>query len=114
MVDAVEVEGAFEIVLEVAAEVAAAAAEDAAEVVPAAAAEVVPAAAAVEPVEEDERYEGAATAVEGSTSAPVPHSMVVPSVVVELVGAVELPSAAAMVKRVVQVRFEGNAEVENW
>ena len=85
----------------------------AAEVVPAAAAEVVPAAAAVEPVEEEERYEGAATAVEGSTSAPVPHGMASPLGCVELAGSVVLPFASAIAKRVVQ-STEDDAGVVNW
>ncbi len=65
-------------------------------------------------VEPPVRYGGAATAVDGSTSAPVPQGMFWPSGSFWFSGAVVLPSAAAIVKRVVQVRFAGSAGVENW
>ena len=91
------------------------------DVVPAAAL-VVPAAAAVveaglatgEAVEPEARYGGAALAVEGSTRAPVPQGMAEPSGSVAFVGSVVVPSEAAIVKRVVQVRLEGAAGEENW
>ena len=59
-------------------------------------------------------YVGAATAVEGSTRLPEPQGMAEPSGWVLFAGSVVEPSEPAMVKRVVQVRFVGAAEVENW
>jgi len=58
---------------------------------------------------------GAATAAEGLTSAPVPNETVVPSdCSVWFVGVLD-PSAAAIVKRPVQVVFmAGSAHVVNW
>lgn len=44
---------------------------------------------------------GAGTAVEGSTSAPVPHEIIAPSGWVLLVGGVVAPVEEAIVKRVV-------------
>lgn len=63
----------------------------------AAAAEVVPSA----PV--DESQDGGATAVLGSTSAPVPHGMALPSGCVALGSGTVEPSAPARAKRVVHV-----------
>ena len=74
----------------------------------------VVAAATVVAAEPPERCEGAATAVEGSTSAPVPQGMAKPSGWEAFAGSVVLPSAPAMVKRVVQVRAETFAGEENW
>ena len=64
--------------------------------------------------EPEARYVGAALAVEGSTRAPVPQGMAEPSGSVAFVGSVVVPSEAAIVKRVVQVRLEGAAGEENW
>ena len=73
--------------------------------------------APVEPVEPEPRYVGAATAVEGSTRAPVPQGMGLLGSVEPgwsaFSGAVVLPSAAAIVKRVVQRMVLGAAGVEN-
>ena len=48
-----------------------------------------------------------------STSAPTPQEIFCPSGWVSFAGGVVEPSAAAIVKRVVQVRFLGAADVEN-
>ena len=60
----------------------------------------------------DESHEGAATAVLGSVSAPVPQGIACPSGCVALGGETVEPSAPARAKRVVQVRFWPSAE--NW
>ena len=72
------------------------------------------AAATVIAAEPPERYEGTATAVEGSASAPVPQGMAEPSGWEAFAGSVVLPSAPEMVKRVVQARAETFVGEENW
>ena len=52
--------------------------------------------------------------MDGSVSAPTPHEIFCPSGCVSFAGGVVDPSAPAIVKRVVQVRFLGAAAVENW
>ena len=52
--------------------------------------------------------------MDGSASAPTPHGIFAPPGCVSFAGGVVLPSAAAIVKRVVHVRFVGAAGVENW
>ena len=52
--------------------------------------------------------------MDGSTSAPMPHGILSPFGCVAFAGGVVLPSAAAIVKRVVHVRFFGAAGVLNW
>ena len=74
----------------------------------------VVAAATVVAAEPPERYDGAATAVEGSTSAPVPQGMAEPSGWEAFARSVVMPSAPEMVKRVVQGRAETSAGEENW
>lgn len=59
------------------------------------------------------RYEGAATAVEGSTSAPTPQGMAWPSGCVVLGAATTFPSVLPMANRVVQVRLAAPLAV-NW
>ena len=49
-----------------------------------------------------------------STSAPAPQGIFWPSGCVSFAGEVVVPSAAAIVKRVVHVRFLGAAGLENW
>ena len=60
------------------------------------------------------RYLGGGTTLDWSTSAPTPHEIFWPSGWVSFAGVVTEPSDAAIVKRVVQVRFLGAAGVENW
>ena len=60
-----------------------------------------------------ELWPGGGTALEGSTSAPVPQGMSLPSGSVAFVGGVVLPFASAIAKRVVQSTV-GDAEVVNW
>ena len=60
------------------------------------------------------RYDGAADALDGSARTPTPQGFASPFGCVALAGAVVVPSAAAIAKRPVQVRFAGAAGVENW
>ncbi len=52
--------------------------------------------------------------MEGSTRAPVPQGIFWPSGSVSFSGSTVLPSAPAIVKRVVHKRFFGAAGEENW
>ena len=52
--------------------------------------------------------------MDGSVRVPTPQGIAAPPGCVAFVGVVVLPSAPAIVKRVVQVRFVGAAGVLNW
>ena len=74
-------------------------------------AEDVPEGVALAPVP---RYCGGGTTLDWSTSAPAPQGIFWPSGCVSFAGGVVVPSAGAIVKRVVHVRFLGAAGLENW